>query len=446
MNNEDPTRREAIVSLEEARRRILNHLIDGYERMGSHRHGQGSNRRTLIRFTREKFPEYWDDRSAEVQDTFNDAARSLERQGIIEIEWLKDAPGRLLRRASLVESSVERAYSLLDRIPRQELMYRLCRVAAEWRSRWLSDPVIPEWALKFAAGFVDLAQSGKAPAGFAPGDDQVLDEVFRCLDGAFRLEEETPYRIFSARVLGDSKALERISARVERVIREFNDEILADEPGAALANLNLVPNPQLMLLAGPITLEVGGITINVSKLPDFALSSRSLKSACVRDLDAERVLTIENLTSFHAWVDYERRLAVPDGTRGSTLAVYLGGFLDRSRRAFLSMIRRYAAGGKTPDQGGVRFFHWGDIDAYGLRILVHLRQATGIDFQPFLMDAGVLASHLNRAKRFGDTQRRLLLEMREDPRYQEFRQVIDLMLENGVTLEQESVDLKWLNR
>ena len=83
-----------------------------------------------------------------------------------------------------------------------------------------------------------------------------------------------------------------------------------------------------------------------------------------------RVVTIENLTSFHEYI--------PDGD----FVVYLGGFHNKVKREFLCFLFE-----QNPEK---EYRHFGDIDAGGFYILEHLKRKTGIPFLSLYMDTKIL--------------------------------------------------------
>lgn len=87
------------------------------------------------------------------------------------------------------------------------------------------------------------------------------------------------------------------------------------------------------------------------------------------------VLIIENLTSFHR--------QVRECPQDDVIVVYLGGFPNS---AVLGLLRRLAA-------APVAFHHWGDVDAGGVRIVRHVREALGGAVRLYAMDVDTARRH-----------------------------------------------------
>ena len=81
-------------------------------------------------------------------------------------------------------------------------------------------------------------------------------------------------------------------------------------------------------------------------------------------------------------------------------------------------------------------YHYGDIDAGGFYILLHLRRKTGVDFAPYHMDRLTLQSNLEKTKKLTEYDRKRLNNLLGN----DFDEVIRFMLQNDCKLEQENLD------
>lgn len=191
---------------------------------------------------------------------------------------------------------------------------------------------------------------------------------------------EIDYRTFSRAVVSDSKALERLRGPVLRLFRRLSSNAPPSDLDdvEALASLGLLRLPQPFLASGPLALDgAPWPPVTYLGLPPDAVGRLSL----VQPVDY--VLTVENFTSF---VRHARE--INQDRRG--LVLYSGGFPSRGA---LQAIVHLADLAKAPT------FHWGDIDAGGLRIFRYLESA--------LRDRGVmLRAHLMRADLLAPTRGR----------------------------------------
>ena len=88
------------------------------------------------------------------------------------------------------------------------------------------------------------------------------------------------------------------------------------------------------------------------------------------------------------------------------------------------------------DTANAAYYHFGDIDAGGFYILLHLRRKTGVPFQPYKMDISTLKDNLLYTKKLTDNDRTRLGNLLDS----EFKDTISFMLENNCKLEQEALN------
>ena len=150
-----------------------------------------------------------------------------------------------------------------------------------------------------------------------------------------------------------------------------------------------------------------GIGISGEDLPRLRFMSLS---------GIQKVLTIENLTTFFRWQEAD------------TLIIYLGGYHNGVRRSLLKNIYRYIP--------GASYLHFGDLDAGGFSILEDLKRKTGIMFRPYHMDRETFEKYQNYAKPLTASDRKRLELLARNPEYED---VIQCMLEAGKKLEQECI-------
>ncbi|WP_422449407.1 Wadjet anti-phage system protein JetD domain-containing protein, partial [Thermoanaerobacterium sp. DL9XJH110] len=87
----------------------------------------------------------------------------------------------------------------------------------------------------------------------------------------------------------------------------------------------------------------------------------AISSSMLGDIDSVKVfrgkvMTVENLTTFHSFQEKDY------------FVIYLGGFHNRVRRDFIKML--------YDQNSDATYYHFGDIDAGGFLILEHLKDTT----------------------------------------------------------------------
>ena len=183
------------------------------------------------------------------------------------------------------------------------------------------------------------------------------------------------------------------------------------------------------MIRGPVIITLGEQTLDVGKLNgDIAFSTRSLKDITEITVYGKKVITVENLTSFHR-----------DDFGNDEALIYLGGYHNSVKREFLHKL--------YTENKGLAYEHFGDIDAGGFYIYEHLRRKTGIPFRTRNMDAETLERYAPYTKKLTvndiDRIKRLLAKYEngeiENPEGKKITETLRRMLEKNVKLEQEAV-------
>ncbi len=209
-----------------------------------------------------------------------------------------------------------------------------------------------------------------------PNDVEDAVRVFKAASALLgrRRDDGMDIRTFSRRAVGDSKFVEGNAGKVADVLR-----LSADLPGyfdawEMLSYHGIKRFPQACLLAGPVTYK--GVMLPTEPYIGVA-PEMSLFLGVVGE--PRWVLTIENLASFNRQV---REVADPGG-----IIVYTGGFPSEST---LKAIMSLARATDCP------IFHWGDVDAGGVKIAYHIEQslaAAGRRLALHLMNPDIAAKH-----------------------------------------------------
>ncbi len=130
-----------------------------------------------------------------------------------------------------------------------------------------------------------------------------------------------------------------------------------------------------------------------------------------------RVLTIENLTSFHRF------------TQRGFFCIYLAGYHSVRISDYLKKIDR-------PEEK--EWLHFGDIDPDGYMILRNLRNKTGLDFRPYQMDEEILGVYEKNSKRLEEQDKVKANTLIDEDFYPN---VLQYMLEHDMKLEQEVISI-----
>jgi len=111
--------------------------------------------------------------------------------------------------------------------------------------------------------------------------------------------------------------------------------------------------------------------------------------------------------------------------------IYLGGYHNKVRQKLLSKIYE-----QNPS---INYFHFGDIDAGGFKILVHLKKKTNIPFKSLNMEEETLKKYLNYSRELTPNDVIEINRLLENKDYLEYENVLKALLKYNKKLEQEII-------
>lgn len=385
--------------------RLLNVLLDKYESSKTFI-GQNKVRQRFAVRVAELFPAYDDPAEYDLFMAVGRTVEELEGSGLVTAKRQKNG---VILEVALELSALDTCYRALGRMPKRAVNEQLAVLLQGYAPA-------NEITARYCAAQLERLANNQSVEGF-DGDLTSFDLLLRALAAVLDVSRETYARDFSSRVLGDSKALEGIRRRLETILFNYGD--FAEREGI-LEELNIIRNPGHVYFKGAGRITVAGQTIDLSGMDgDIALSSTLLPSVERVEVLGSSVLTIENLTTFNSF------------NRQGSFIIYLGGYHNAIRRTFIQKVHE-----QNPC---VSFLHYGDIDAGGFYILLHLREKTGIPFRPFRMDVEALKKYADRTRALTANDRRRL-QLLLDRQTGLFDEVICYMLEHDQKLEQEAED------
>lgn len=402
---------------------ILNRLLDKYENSKHLSEPGTSTRRVMLRVGKKELPEYiYED--AAIRDSYNEAALELEKQHLVQLEWVKARP--VLSTVILRLDRIMPCYAAAERVhPRvrakqvtDAVRIGLDGVAVPWIAAWRED------VCKSAD------EQMKVPA-FCKKDDASLRDLLGALRGYAALSGSITMRAFSSRCFSDTKYFERnVRDLFLTIARKYDTELALacdeNELGEReqLAFLGIYARPELYELAGNCTIQTSQGSICIGAAPyGLALPSTLVDFIMEIDLTAIRSITfIENKTNYDAYVMSEKQ---PE-----ELVVYHGGFLSPQKKGLIASIAHAAS-----ETMKIRF--WADIDTGGFRMFRHLQELIP-SLTPMRMSGEFVDSfHEHGLARSEAYLSSLRIDM-ENGKYPLFRDAIERILNYGVTIEQET--------
>jgi len=300
-------------------------------------------------FTEKHFPAYL---RIETHGDKTDCHAELilaERAGAINIDWDPRAGTHgAIDRITLTDP--EKLAAHLKMTPRWAIMAHVDAVLGPLCERY---PVLKQVA--------EAWQRGVQARSTRPSDlDDWLDAV-RLVDYCYGVVREgggelLPIRRLSIELFRDSKRIEAIAPQVD-VLLQADISAVAREREEVLAEIGVFKYPQTVLLAGKLSIDtIAGERFDIPQ-PYIGLAPSSI-NRFVANPTIKYLLSIENLESFHAFVERQ----APDNPG---VVLYSGGMPGPS---WLTMYGRLL--NALPN--GIQVLHWGDIDAGGFRIAGHI--------------------------------------------------------------------------
>lgn len=404
---------------------ILSSLLSKYEASTAFQAGNLGRRRPQWSIGDSPLArDYNDEMDYAKREAINAALLELEAEGVVALAWPKHRERTEVTRVYLELGALDRAYELAGLTPKASKLSSM---------RTILDPLLAHpwgWVADWAQS-TDAALSARKAAGLDLDAPDLYCSLARVLLALPSLTESTPRRVFSQRVLGDSKEFEQ---RVEKVLLQVlrahgPAEYETDEE--YLDSVNLVVHPKLTLLAGELEFTLNGIATSLVNFPGgLGLAHQSIKALSITALSTKPMLTVENLTTYYQVTQHQQ-------SRWG-LVVYTGGFPHSGTKQLLAKLA-VALISKTP---AAEVYHWGDIDYGGIRIFQHLKETFFPSLRPYLMDVAAYREYADRGLSFEQSYALRLQALLHDERYLEWHPLLLEMLSRKVRVEQESIGLQ----
>lgn len=383
-----------------------------------------SRRRVMLRIDKRELPEYqYED--AVVRDAYNIAARELEQQALVRLEWARKQS--VLSCIVLDLERVAQCYECADRVHPRKKAEEVANIIMQK----LADNPVPWIAAWRDAVCAQVRNSMKVPT-YCRENDGLLQELLLTFQRYAELSGSVTMRAFSSQCFHDTKYFERnVRELFLTIARKYNTQLAAACTEAELgerdqlAFLGIYARPELYELSGDcaICLKKGELQLSAAEPYGLALPS-TLVSEIV-DIELKNICCItfiENKTNYDEYLLAEKQ---PE-----ELAVYHGGFLSPQKKKLFEKLA--AAAGETMQ---IRF--WADIDLGGFCMFENL-QTVFPQLEPMRMEGRFVEQyHKNGLKRPEQYLKKLKKE-RNVGRYTLFVDAIDKILQYGVTIEQET--------
>ena len=389
---------------------IISRLLDIYERRSGYAKRPEELRSIQFEVSKE-YPIYKDRYDNEKYRDINTAIEKNVAAGLIIAE--KDQTGRYSK-IKLNIARVDECYALLKRTSIPDQCKKVLSVLEKANNA--------ECLLigRIVSDFCEQIKAYKKLPYDLGYDARRVGEVLQVLEAVTKLTSETYIRNFSTALFKDSKRFQReYRSTIESILFDYTDDVV--EKDDILGYYNLYENPTYVLIKGNARICFDESAIELSEMPGgIALSNGSLAGIHKISVKADKVITVENLTTYH------------DCDEQDTVYIYLGGYHNTSKQKLLELIYE--------NNGDKEYYHEGDLDVYGFLILKNLIDKTQIPFKPLFMDLGTI-ERFYRAGLYKNlsARDRKVITSKKDGQLSAYKDVLEYMLANDCKVEQESI-------
>lgn len=389
---------------------IISRLLDIYERRSGYAKRPEELRAIQFEVSKE-YPIYKDRYDNEKYRDINTAIEKNVSAGLIIAE--KDQTGRYSK-IKLNIARVDECYALLKRI---RIPDQCKKVLSDLEKANNAECLLIG---RIVSDFCEQIKAYKKLPYDLGYDARRVGEVLQVLEAVTKLTSETYIRNFSTALFKDSKRFQReYRSTIESILFDYTDDVV--EKDDILGYYNLYENPTFVLIKGNAMICFAESAIELSEMPGgIALSNGSLAGIHKISVKADKVITVENLTTYH------------DCDELDAVYIYLGGYHNTSKQRLLELIYE--------NNSDKEYYHEGDLDVYGFLILENLILKTQIPFKPLLMDVETIERFYRAGLYKTLTARdRKMIDSKKDGQLSAYKDVLEYMLTHDCKIEQESI-------
>lgn len=398
------------------KKEILNLLLDKYERTAAYQRGELPDRRVMLRFYDSGKTDFsaYDIDNHFVRNEINETAIAMQAAHWIDFEWMRGEERHILRRVWLGFSNIEEVYQAAQRQSAKQFALNIMQELEQEIAAVSTDWIIAYYSETKAYLEAKIRLGNRLPADKT--ERNALYQMLRFIDShSFTSLTE---RVFSEKCFGDSKFFEThmkpvlLSIMRKTVNREITDAEL-------LQSIGISRYPEPLELRGSVVINGNDMSMFQS---GFCLYSDEMETVDITIPDTvTKVLTIENRANFFAYQQ-----------AADELVIYHGGHYSPSKKKLFEIIAAAMPKNST-------WYHWGDIDLGGFRMLLRLRTEILPNVRPYRMNIPELQAFRNFTQPFSGDYAEKLQKLSEEALLHDCKVCIDYMLTYKIRLEQEAM-------
>lgn len=406
-------------------KKILNGLLDKYERSSFFRDEKLPTRRILLKFYdggKSDFP-YYDIEQSDQRISINRAVRKLAENHLLSFEWMKGERDHIIAKVWLNTDKLEFAYQLAERKSKNDTVDEICLEILD-----IQDQVVSPWFKTFFYDAYTSVSQKRNIIGSIPADKEERIHIFKAILAIDKINgSELTERVFSLQCFGDSKKFERAArARIISILRKYLecDDDARDED--ILRQVGIVKYPEQFEFCGKVSLVVGSEMVDFSPLRfGGSISISDLKRGNLMISPyIKRIVTVENRANY---IEYIHKSKLDD-----ELVLYHAGQYSPSKKIFFRAISEMMPKGCVWE-------HWGDIDYGGFSMLARLRREIWKEINPFQMSTVELIRYKHLTAPITIQYAEKLRQLTTKRELQDCCDCLNYLINNKIRLEQESM-------
>lgn len=407
---------------------ILEFLLSIYEKSNAYKNDISDGNRILMTFYgkgKSHFKMYKIENSP-VRNAYNEACEDLKRQGLIDFSWLYGNENNIIHQAWLIISQISEVYCLVGRTVKSDYINDvICKIINAQNN--VAEGYFSDCISKWKNDVLSKKNVGK----FLPDDINQIEQYLDVIVAVSRHDDnEVLERVFSKRVLNDSKTFEKLYRhRLIALIKKYDCSTLDIKQFTdteVLRSVGIVKYPEILAFCGGLTINNNGVLLDFQLFKNGAyICAKDCKECDIYiNKSIKSVLTIENKANYY---DY-----IVNHKNDSDLVIYHGGYYSPVKGLFFKKLV------KSADKS-VHWFHWGDIDYGGFSMLKRLRLNVNENYKPYKMGLEELLEYKNYCQSFSDDYSNKLCELQKDVSLKDCSDTLKYMIDNNVKLEQEAI-------
>lgn len=395
---------------------LINNLLDSYEDSGNFDGNIG--RRVYLK---KSFKRPSGD-SVEYEEFLSELLE-LRKKRIVDFDWqIKEY---IAGRIWLVLENVQSAYDNVGRENKHAALERVRKAVLKSKSR-----IGEGWIKAYLDRVLDDISNNKL-SGFWNSDMQLIDDVLKALELIYSLNGSSiSMRAASVKLYANSKHFENvikshiisIAKKYEPVLVEADNENISERE--VLSQLGIVKMSEMFEFCGGLKVFYKDGEVDYSPIRRGACIIGDALSEIERiELSGIRsIMFIENKTNY---TEYCLNSRCKD-----ELVVFHGGLYSPAKGEFFRLISKAL--------NGEQVFYWGDIDLGGFNMFCRLRENIFPNLIPYNMDKQSFEQYKTIGLPRNTLYLNKLARLKKCARYAVFSDVIELIIESGVTVEQEA--------